>query len=195
MSAVNGIVRAVTSVSLALATVVLLLLPVRAALAEDFEIRTASLGLADGAWRLAARIDYRLTEEALAALESGVTLTFRVDVEISRVRRWLPDAEALTTALDWQLSYEPLSKRYLVRYPDEREPSSHATLFGALTAIGRVQSLPIAEAAQLDAANTYDVAVHAVLSRQTLPAPLQFLAFWDGDFSLESDWYEWTIAP
>jgi hypothetical protein len=195
MSSLISIVRAASRRAPALAILIVLWLPAPGALAEDFEVRTASLGSADGFWRLSARIDYRLTDEAVAALENGVTLTFRVDVEIARVRRWLPDAEVLSVSPAWHLSFEPLSTRYLVRYPDEREPSSHATLFGALNAIGRVQGLPIAEESRLDRSEPYNLAVRAVLSQQTLPAPLQFLAFWNGGFSLESDWYEWTLAP
>ena len=58
-----------------------------------------------------------------------------------------------------------------------------------------MQSLPIAEAPGIKEGETYDVAVRAVLDQRTLPGPLQVLAFWDGGFSLESDWYEWTMGP
>jgi len=34
-----------------------------------------------------------------------------------------------------------------------------------------------------------------VLDQKTLPGPLQVFAFWSGGFSLESDWYEWTVRP
>ena len=114
--------------------------------AEDFDVRTANIRLADGAWVLTARIDYHLTDKALAALDNGVTLTFRVEASITRERPWWTDPEVVDAKLDWRLSFEPLTKRYLVQYPDDREETSYATLFGALNAIGRVQSLPIAEA-------------------------------------------------
>lgn len=167
----------------------------RPAAAADFEVRTANLRPVSGGWALTARIDYRLTEEAVEALANGVTLTFRVDLTVSRVRNWLPDPEVLEKQLDWQLSFDPLTKRYLVRYPDGREPTSHGTLFGALNALGRLQSLRVSDADALDAGKAYDVAVRAVLNQQNLPGPLQVLAFWDGGFSLESDWYEWTMGP
>lgn len=173
----------------------LLMLPVTPAAADDIDVRTASIALADGYWRLTARIDYRLTAEVEQALENGIGLTFRMELVIDRVRRWLPNQEALKTSRDWQISYEPLSRRYLVRYPDEREPTSHATLFGALNAAGRVQGLPVLEESRLDRGDTYEIALRAALDQQTLPTPLQMLAFWNSGFSLESDWYEWTLAP
>jgi len=176
-------------IPLALATLL------RPALAGDFEVRTANIRLADNAWTLTARIDYHLTEKAIQALKNGVTLTFRVEVSISRERRFWFDPEVSEIRRDWKLSYDALTKRYLVRYPDNREPTSHGTLFGALNALGRVQNLKVADGPQLEKGQNYTVAVRAVLDQQTLPGPLQLLAFWDSGFSLESDWYEWTTGP
>jgi hypothetical protein len=195
MSALHTTLRAAMRPALALAGTLLLSLPFQAVDAADFDVRTANIRLADGGWTLTARIDYQLTEKALEALDNGVTLTFRVEASISRVRRWWLDPEVIAVKRDWELSYDPLTKRYRVRYPDDREPTSHGTLFGALNAAGRVQSLPVADEAELPSDQTYDVAVRAVLDQQTLPGPLQLLAFWDGGFSLESDWYEWTTGP
>jgi hypothetical protein len=187
--------RHVLAIRAALLGLAMIALPATMAAAADVEVRTANIGLMDGYWRLNARIDYRPTEEVEKALKSGVALTFRVDLVIDRVRDWLPDAEELEIRRDWQVSYEPLAERYLVRYPDEREPTSHLTLFSALNAAGRLQALPILEEPRLDARRTYDIALRASLNQRTLPAPLQMLAFWNGGFSLESEWYEWTLAP
>jgi hypothetical protein len=187
--------RHVLAIRAALLGLAMIALPATMAAAADVEVRTANIGLMDGYWRLNARIDYRPTEEVEKALKSGVALTFRVDLVIDRVRDWLPDAEELEIRRDWQVSYEPLAERYLVRYPDEREPTSHLTLFSALNAAGRLQALPILEEPRLDARRAYDIALRASLNQRTLPAPLQMLAFWNGGFSLESEWYEWTLAP
>lgn len=165
------------------------------AAAADFDVRTANLRRTPGAWTLTARIDYRLTPKAVEALENGVPLTFSVELSVSRVRGWWPDPEVLETTLERELGYDALTKRYLVRYGDGREPSSHATLFGALNALGRLQGVPVGDANALDEAQVYDVAVRAVLDQQTLPGPLQVIDFWSGGFSLESDWYEWTMRP
>ena len=56
-------VRAVAAPAAGRAAAGALLQPARPA---DFDVRTANIRLADGAWALTARIDYRLTEKALA---------------------------------------------------------------------------------------------------------------------------------
>jgi hypothetical protein len=180
---------------LALAGLLLAFFPIAPAAADEIDVRTANIGLADGYWRLTARIDYRLTAEVEEALQNGIPLTFSVDLVIDRVRPWLPNQEVLEITRNWQLSYEPLSQRYLVSYPDDREPSSHTTLFGALNAAGRLQGLPVIEEAQFGADEAYEIALRAALNQRTLPTPLQLLAFWNRGFSLQSDWYEWTLKP
>jgi hypothetical protein len=178
-----------------LLAVAMLTVMLSGASAEDFEVRTANIRHTEAGWTLTARIDYHLTDKAIQALENGVTLTFRLEVSISRERRFWFDPEVVSLQRDWQLSYDALTKRYLVRDPDKQEQTTHGTLFGALNALGRVQNLVVAEAGQLEPQHEYDVAVRAVLDQQTLPGPLQVLAFWDDGFSLESDWYEWTTVP
>jgi len=187
--------RATAGSMAALAFLVFCLVPVDKAAAWDIDVRTASMGLIDGHWQLTARIDYRLTSKALEALDSGVALTFRMEVKVDRVRNWLPNAGVVDEYREWQLSYEPLTERYIVSYPDGREPTSHGTLFGALNALGWVQGLPVAEADAFQPGETYAVAVRAVLDQQRLPGPLRLLTFWDRGLSLESDWYEWRMTP
>ncbi len=172
-----------------------LLLAAHGARAADFDVRTANLRETPTGWVLTARVDYALTRKAIEALDSGVELGFRVELTASRERRWWFDPEVIEIARDWHLAYDALTQRYRVRYPDAREPSSHATLFGALNAIGRVQELSVGGPQAFDSSRRYAVGVRAVLDQQTLPAPLQLIAFWDDGFSLESDWYEWTLAP
>ena len=54
-----------------------------------FEVRSASTRPVDGVHTLDARLQLILSSEALAALESGVTLTIELQMQIIRSRRML----------------------------------------------------------------------------------------------------------
>ena len=56
-----------------------------------FEVRSASTQIENGVHTLDARLQLVLSSEALAALESSVTLTIEMQMQVIRVRRWLPD--------------------------------------------------------------------------------------------------------
>lgn len=161
---------------------------------KPFEIRNASSQLTDGVWYATARIDYRLSDDALEALENGVTLTIQLQFEVNRIRRFWVDARIASLKQDYQLSYQPLSERYVIKNVNSGEQDSFATLFSALNNMGRVVDLPIIDASILDPGGRYEIAMRAVLDQDTLPGPLRLIAFWSEGFRLVSDWYTWKLG-
>ena len=161
---------------------------------KPFEIRSASTSLNDGVWFATARIDYRLSDDALEALENGVTLTIQLQFEVTRIRRFWTDPKVASLKQDYQLSYQPLSERYVIRNVNSGEQDSFATLFSALNNLGRVVDLPIIDASILDPRARYEIAMRAVLDQDTLPGPLRVIAFWSEGFRLVSDWYTWQLG-
>jgi len=159
---------------------------------KPFEIRTASSRLADGVWFASADIDYRLSDDALEALQNGVALTIQLQIEVTRVRRFWTDAQVASLQQAYLLRYQPLSERYVVRNLNSGDHKSFATLFSALNDMGRIVDLPIIDASVLSDAR-YEISMRAVLDQNTLPGPLRLLAFWGEGFRLVSDWYTWTL--
>ena len=157
------------------------------------EIRNASTALDGGVWYLSAAIDYRLNRDTLEALQNGIPLTFELQVELSERRRWLPDEDVAALRQYFELSWQPLSRGYLVRNTNSGDQRAHSTLFAALNDLGRIAALPLIDADLIGEDEQYEVSLRAVLDQQKLPGPLRMLAFWDDDFTLESDWYRWNL--
>jgi hypothetical protein len=158
-----------------------------------FDVRAASSELKNGVWYLNARIEYRLSEETREALESGVPLTIRLEVELVESRRWWMDDTSAELRQTYRLEYHALSERYLLRNLNSGEQISFATLFSALNFLGRVQDLPLIDAALVDPESEYVVGLRAVLATEEFPGPLRLLAFWRRDWSLRSEWYTWPL--
>ncbi len=184
---------------LAAVCVALVLVAGSAANAQDdpgrFEVRSASAGLDPGmnVWFLDARLELRLSAEAREALESGVPLSVRVEVEIIHVRRWLLDRENASLTQLYELQYHPLLERYTVRNVNSGTLDTYATLFAALNSLGRIDRLPVIDTALLDPERVYDVRLRVLLDTEQLPGPLRLLAFWRRDWSLGSEWFRWNL--
>lgn len=180
-----------------LATVLLVsglcLAPAAQAQETDIVIRDVQAELRDKAWYLSARVDYQLNRQMLDALQNGIRLTFSLEVEVNESRNWLPDSEVTTLQRDYELSWQPLSRGYLVRDTISNEQTTHTTLFAALHALGTISGLPLIEASLLDPEAHHEIRLRALLNQQRLPGPLRMLAFWNDDFSLESDWHQWPL--
>lgn len=158
-----------------------------------FEVRSASHQLIDGVYYVDALISLRLPSEATRALHSRLPLTIRVEVEfLNRLWFWW-DTDAKTVSRRSQLAYYPLTERYVVHNINTGDRVSFESLVDALAFLGRVENLPIVEAALLDEDRRYDVRVRAVLDTDELPGPLRLLAFWRKDWSIESDWLQWRL--
>jgi len=159
----------------------------------NFVVRSAEVDLRSGVYFLNAAIEYRLSSEARDALQSGVPLTIRLDVELTHRRRFWFDSEDATLRQLYQLEYHALSERYIVVSVNSGIQASFATLFAALESLGRIERLPLVDAALLEDGREYDLRLRAVLDVEQFPGPLRLLAFWRRDWSLASDWYEWPL--
>lgn len=182
------------------AIVLLAMLVLSTGLAQDnvkragyFEVRSASTQSVDGVLVLDARLQLVLSSEALAALESGVTLTIEMQMQVIRAKRFLIDSVEAELAVRYELEYRPLSQRYIVKSLNSGDQDSFATLYSALNSLGRVQGLPVIDEALLKPDRKYRLRLRAMLNTQQYPAPLRLLFFWRGQWQLKSDWFEWLL--
>jgi hypothetical protein len=158
-----------------------------------FDVRSASTTLVEDVLHLEARLQLVLSDEALAALESGVPLTIELKLEFIRERRFMPDATDAELTLSYELEYRPLSQRYIVRNLNSGNQDSFATLYSALNNLGRIQDLPVLDVSILDDEADYRMRMRALLSTQQYPAPLRLLFFWRDQWQLTSEWFEWSL--
>ena len=158
-----------------------------------FEVRSASAEIVGGVHTLDARLQLVLSSEALAALESGVTLTIELQLQVIRVRRFMLDDVEAELALRYELEYSPVSQRYVVRNLNSGDQDTFATLYSALNSLGRVQGLPVIDDAVLSPDSTYRVRLRAMLNMERYPAALRVLFFWRGEWQLQSEWLEWSL--
>jgi hypothetical protein len=158
-----------------------------------FEVRSASTEVLAGVHTLDARLQLVLSSEALAALESGVTLTIEMQMQVIRVKRFLVDSVDAEIAVRHELEFRPLSQRYIVKNLNSGDQDSFATLYSALNSLGRVQGLPVIDDELLLPDREYRLRLRAMLNTQQYPAPLRLLFFWRGQWQLQSEWFEWLL--
>jgi hypothetical protein len=157
------------------------------------EVRSAFVALVDGVYQLNAEVRYPATEETAAALRDGVTLTYDLELAVTRQRRFWVDAEVVSVGLRRELGYHSVSERYVVRDLQRRDDErSFATLDEALADLGKVQAWPVLVAAQVPPGECF-VNLRATVRRGRLTDALRVLMFWSDDWQLEGDWYTWSL--
>lgn len=169
--------------------------PAYAGDAGRFEVIDVDYRVDEGFMRADARVELELSDQALEALRNSVALTIQFQFDVNRIRRFWPDKLIEERRLNIELRYLSLSQRYTVHNLMTDEQASYATLYSALRRIGKIADFPVLATDRIDPKEAYRFSLRAVLNRESLPGPLQILAFWRGDYSLESKWYQWKLKP
>jgi Domain of unknown function (DUF4390) len=180
-----------------LLVMIMLLAPLQwlqaAPLDGTLEVRSAYINYENGVFALNARIQYPLNEEIRAALLDGVTLSFDLEVSITRQRRYWIDADVTSLALRRELSYHAVSDRYVVQDEASAQQHNFATLEDALNFIGAVDAWPVIVEPQLSRERDYGIAVRAGVRRGRMPDILRSLIFWSDSWHRTSEWYAWSL--
>jgi hypothetical protein len=160
------------------------------------EVSRAYATIDQGVFQLFARVVYPVNDDIRAALKDGLTLTFDLDVVVSRERRFWMDETVREVSLKRELTYHAVSDRYVTRDvdpPNGTEQRSFATLEEALEALGTVEAWPFLLSNQLTGTRQYRVSLRAGVRRGRLPDTLRVLLFWTDDWHRESEWFSWSL--
>jgi len=157
------------------------------------EVTGASIVLDDGVYELDARLAFEIPEDGRRAIEAGLTLHLNYEIEIARVRRYMPDDEVASLEQSYELSYHALSQRYLLRNLNTGEQHDFGALQAALDRLAEVRGLPLLDSSLLEPRSSYEFRVRGVVSLRTAPDTLSWLLFWTDDWSATSEWYAWTL--
>ena len=160
-----------------------------------FEVRSADLELAGGVYHLNARIDLPISEAVRRGLSEGVPLTLEVDLDVERVRQLVPNSRVAELNQRYDLQYNAVSARYILRNENSGQQQSLPTIDAALEQLSEVRSLPVLDKALLQADRRYEASVRAKIDYGHVPFTLRMLMFWVNEWHRESDWYTWTLQP
>ena len=122
-----------------------LLLFCSVALAEGldgrFEVRSADLGLKEGVYHMNARLELPVTAAVKKGLADGVPLSLQLELLVERERRLLPNANVAELTQRYQLQYNAVSARYVLRNVNSGEQASFATVEDAVQSLSQVRDV------------------------------------------------------
>jgi hypothetical protein len=161
----------------------------------QLSVQSASLQLVENVYQLDARVAIDLPPGAQRAIDTGLTMHFEFEIEISRVRRYMPDAGVATVVQSFEVVFHALSQRYLLRNLNTGEQADFGTLAAVLEHLSEINGLPLIDSTLLPPGESYEGRIRAVLDMGNVPEALRWLMFWTDDWSVSSEWYTWKLQP
>jgi hypothetical protein len=163
--------------------------------AADFRIESVAGRIADGQFVVDARIEVRLNDRTIEALENGVTLEFELQAALMRPRRLWWDAEVTAVTRRFLLERHALADGYTLSEPGADQQLTFKNIDDALAALGEVRDFIAGNAAEQVPADKYRGRLRLRLDIEALPAPLRPIAYISPSWRLSSGWYEWVFVP
>jgi hypothetical protein len=163
--------------------------------ARETRISATRTLLADGVYRIGARVDFEFNETLHDALHNGVPLLIELRIEVLRERRWLWAEPVAALRQRFELQYHALSRRYLVSNYSTGVQRNFSSMNDALEYVGNVYDLPLIDANLLEPHQTYMVRMRADLDVESLPTPVRLWAYLGSAWSLKGSWYQWPLQP
>lgn len=145
-------------------------------------LQTSRCYIEQSAWFADARLALQLSDEALTALKSGISLYFILHAQ-QRTEHWWQSSISLSEHI-WQLRYNHLSFSYLLQ-KDNQTSQQYSDIDSALKALGTIERLP------LKATHTQTpIALRFQLSQAHLPFSLRLNALFSKAWTLDSGWWQ-----
>lgn len=163
--------------------------PIEAAI----ELRSSDLKLVENVYELDADFDIQFNKTLEDALSRGIALNFVVEFEVTRPRAILWDEAIAAVELPLRLRYHALTRQY--QLTGGFRTRNFATLEEARHELGRITAWPVLDGPLLKKRYAYSVGVRMRLDLFQLPKSLQATALFSRDWSLDSGWHVWEVAP
>jgi hypothetical protein len=176
-----------------LTALLLVLCWVSASQAGNITLTAANEHLTNDMVMIDADADFQFSEDAIKAINSGVPITIEFDIHITRPRRLLWDPELVSAHREYVIERHALSKQYIIADQITGGRRIHGSLDLAIDDLGRIRDLPIAEARQLGAEQTLEVAMRVRLAIRSLPGPLIPVAYISPGWHMSSGWFRWQF--
>jgi len=162
---------------------------------SGFAVLTAESKLVDGVVRLDVLFDLQFSDQLVEALQNGISFNLLIEIEILKQRNYLWSKQVATLEQRYQISYQPLTKHYVLNNLNSDLEFQFPTFESLLAVVTMLHDFPLLDYSLLEAEASYVGDIRIAVDRSSFPVPLRLMSYVSGDWHLTSDWYSWPLLP
>lgn len=160
----------------------------------EFQISSASSYSVKERIVIDADMNMKFSEEVAEALENGIPLTIKVEVQVLRKRFLWRDIMVKESLQLFELRYHPLTDIHEVVNIATEERYSFRSRQDAMIVLGTIRAADLMDKKLLNNNNQYHIRMRTSLDISRLPLALRQIASLSSSWHLESPWFVWAIA-
>ena len=184
------------SYSRAVLAALAMLMVVTATLAQDddpFVVKRAEFKLDESMLLLDLEIESNIPGFISLAIDQGFAVPMMFEIEIRSENSYWFDNKEVSLKQQYKLNHQPMLDSYVVLDVNTSERHYFDRRKAAVQFMELVYNYPMLDIDNLAPGKNYYARVRFGIDIDELPLPLQSSWFWDSDWDLQSEWYEWEI--
>jgi hypothetical protein len=173
-----------------------MLVVVTASLADDddpFVVKRAEFNMDESLLMLDLVVDSHIPDFISIAIDQGFAVPLMFEIEIRSEKPYWFDDKVVSLKQQYMLHYQPMLDSFVVLDVNTAERHYFDERKAAVQFIELVYNYPMLDINNLAADKNYYARVRFGIDSDELPLPLQSSWFWDSDWDLQSEWYEWEV--
>ena len=171
----------------------LTLVTVTLAASEPFVVKRAKFKLDESILMLDLEVDSNIPDFITIAIDQGFAVPIRFEIEIRAEQSYWFDPRVVSLKQQYRLHHQPMLDSFVVVDVNTAERHYFDRRKAAVQFIELVYNYPMLDIDNLAADKNYYARVRFGIDMDELPLPLQSSCFWNSDWDLQSEWYEWEI--
>ena len=160
---------------------------------DPFVVEHADFRLDKNVLMLDLAVNSELPGYIEIAIDQGFAVPVMFEVEIRSERSYWFDKKVVSLKQQYRLHHLPILDSFVVFDVNSSERSYFDNRKAAVQSIEVVYNYPMLDVNNLAVDKKYYARVRYGIDIDELPLPLKSSSFWDNDWDLQSDWYEWEI--
>jgi hypothetical protein len=160
---------------------------------EPFVVKRAEFKLDDSMLMLDLEVDSNLPGFITIAINQGFAVPMMFEIEIRIEKPYWFDDKVVSLKQQYTLHHQPMLDSFVVLDVNTSERHYFDQRKAAVDFIELVYNYPMLDIDNLAADRNYYARVRFGIDIDELPLPLQSSWFWDSDWDLQSEWYEWEV--
>jgi len=162
---------------------------------SSFNVTSASFTMQDGLLLLNSTIEIELPQYINKAIDQGFAVPLMFEVEVLEYSPYWFDKKLLSLKQQYQLHFLPMLSSYAIFDVNATERLYFNSRQQAVRHLKVVYAYPMFDISNINQSGLAYVRIRSGIDVDELPLPLKSSSLWDNDWELESDWFEWDIAP
>ena len=147
----------------------------------------------DGVYFSDVQLPFKLEQQQVEALGSGLTLRFQLDFSIVDIRNWRIDRDIGTLSQAYSIRLNAFTGRYLITNLNIGTKATLSSIQEVENFLSEIKNIPLVDDSILDIEKNYNVVMQANITAEGISQWIKTISFWRENLDTEFETIEWKL--